>query len=139
MNTIQVHLPSLRERPEDIDELALYFLQMYGKKYNKPNLHIREDAMNQLRKNAWQGNIREFQHTMEKAVILSEKNELGRQDFYFGSEDLGIMEEAETLEDMEKKMIVSVLKKNDRNLTAAASQLGITRQTLYNKMKKYDL
>jgi len=112
---------------------------MYGKKYNKPDLQIREDAMIQLRKNSWQGNIREFQHTMEKAVILSEKKELGRQDFYFGTEDLGIMDEAETLEDMEKKMIVSVLKKNDRNLTAAASQLGITRQTLYNKMKKYDL
>jgi transcriptional regulator of acetoin/glycerol metabolism len=76
---------------------------------------------------------------MEKAVILSEKNELGRHDFYFGNEDLETMEEAETLEDMEKKMSVSVLKKNDRNLTAASAQLGITRQTLYNKMKKYDL
>ncbi len=139
MNTIQIHLPPLRERTEDIDELAAYFLNMYSKKYNKPDLQIREDAMIQLRKNSWQGNIREFQHTMEKAVILSEKNEMGRQDFYFGTEDLGIMDEAETLEHMEKKMIVSVLKKNDRNLTAAASQLGITRQTLYNKMKKYDL
>jgi DNA-binding NtrC family response regulator len=139
MNTIQIHLPPLRERPEDIDDLAQYFLNMYGRKYNKPDLRIREDALNLLRKNPWQGNIREFQHTMEKAVILSEKNELGRQDFYFGTEDLGISEEAETLEDMEKKMIVNVLKKNDRNLTAAATQLGITRQTLYNKMKKYDL
>ncbi len=139
MNTIQIHLPPLRERPEDIDELAPYFINMYSKKYSKPDLHIREDAMNLLRKNSWQGNIREFQHTMEKAVILSEKNELGRHDFYFGTEDLGEIEEAETLEDMEKKMIVSVLKKNDRNLTAAAAQLGITRQTLYNKMKKYDL
>jgi len=139
MNTIQIHLPPLRERPEDIGDLALYFLNMYGKKYNKPGLHIREDTMNLLRKNAWQGNIREFQHTMEKAVILSEKSELGKHDFYFGTEELGEMQEAETLEDMEKKMIISVLKKNDRNLTAASAQLGITRQTLYNKMKKYDL
>ena len=106
MNTIQIHLPPLRERTEDIEELASYFLNMYGKKYNKPGLHIREDALTKLKKNPWPGNIRELQHTIEKAVILSERDELGARDFSSGTENLGIIHEPETLEDMEKKMII---------------------------------
>jgi DNA-binding NtrC family response regulator len=132
-------LPPLRERSEDIEELALYFMNVYCKKYNKSGLHIREDAMSRLKKNPWHGNIRELQHTMEKAVILAEKKELGIHDLFLGTEDIGMNNDLETLEDMEKKMIISALKKNNGNQTAASDQLGITRQTLYNKMKKYDL
>jgi DNA-binding NtrC family response regulator len=139
MNTIQIHLPPLRERTEDIGELATYFVNMYRKKYNKPGLHFREDALAMLQKNPWPGNIRELQHTIEKAVILSERDELGARDFAFGTENMGMIHETETLEEMEKKMIMKAIKKYDRNLTVSAEHLGITRQTLYNKMKKYGL
>jgi DNA-binding NtrC family response regulator len=139
MNTIEIHLPPLRERTEDIRELAEHFMNIYNKKYGKTGLTIGEDALALLKKNPWHGNIRELQHTIEKAVILSEKDLLGARDFYFGHEDPGMMTSLDTLEDMEKKMILSALKKNGGNQSAAAGQLGITRQTLYNKMKKYDL
>lgn len=139
MNTIQIHLPPLRERTEDIGELAIYFVNMYRKKYNKPGLQFREDALAMLQKNPWPGNIRELQHTIEKAVILSERDELCARDFAFGTEDMGMIHETETLEEMEKKMIMKAIKKYDRNLTVSAEHLGITRQTLYNKMKKYGL
>jgi DNA-binding NtrC family response regulator len=139
LNTIRIHIPPLRERQEDIRELADWYLAVYAKKYEKEGLKIREDAYRLLEKNPWQGNIRELQHTIEKAIILSEKPELGPRDFFVGSDHALLHNEPETLEEMEKKMILGVLKKYDQNFTAAASQLGITRQTLYNKMKKYDL
>jgi DNA-binding NtrC family response regulator len=139
MNTIQIQMPPLRERTEDIDDLAIYFLSLYAKKYNKNGLRIREEAMIKLRENPWPGNIRELQHAIEKAVILSDRDELGPRDFFFGSEETGSVNSAETLEDMEKKMIISALKKNAQNQSITAAQLGITRQTLYNKIKKYGL
>jgi len=139
MNTIEIHLPPLRERPGDIEELAMHFVQVYSKKYNRTQLRITDDALEVLRKNPWRGNIRELQHTIEKAVILTETDELGVRDFFFGNEDYDMLNNLDTLEDMEKKMIILSLKKNNRNQSAAAEQLGITRQTLYNKMKKYDL
>jgi DNA-binding NtrC family response regulator len=139
MNTIEIHLPPLRERVEDIRELAYHFTGIYSKKYGKTGLQISEDAMELLKRNPWHGNIRELQHTIEKAVILSEREQLGVRDFFLGREDPERMDGSETLEDMEKKMILGVLKKNGGNQSAAAIQLGITRQTLYNKMKKYDL
>jgi len=139
MNTIEIHLPPLRERPGDIEELAMHFVQVYSKKYNRTQLRITDDALEVLRKNPWRGNIRELQHTIEKAVILTETDELGVRDFFFGNEDYDMLNNLDTIEDMEKKMIILSLKKNNRNQSAAAEQLGITRQTLYNKMKKYDL
>jgi DNA-binding NtrC family response regulator len=138
MNTIEIHLPPLRERPEDIPELVSWFMDVYNKKYSK-TLQLNEDVLNLLGKNPWHGNIRELQHTVEKAVILSEGNELGVRDFFPGRKEPDMTDEVETLEDMEKKMILSALRKNRMNQSSAAIQLGITRQTLYNKMKKYDL
>jgi DNA-binding NtrC family response regulator len=139
MNTIRIHLPPLRERTEDIEELVLHFLGVYSKKYNKPGLIIREEAVARLRTNPWPGNIRELQHAVEKAVILTDSHELGTRDFFLGTEESGLTPQPETLEDMEKKMIMSALKKNAQNQSAAAEQLGITRQTLYNKIKKYGI
>jgi DNA-binding NtrC family response regulator len=137
MNTIQIHLPPLRERPEDIEDLALHYLKIYGKKYDKPDLELAEDAIEKLRKNPWYGNIRELQHTMEKAVILSEGDKLRASNFILIDSDVAPLNQTETLEDMEKKMIISTLKKNNFNQGLTAEQLGITRQTLYNKIKKY--
>jgi DNA-binding NtrC family response regulator len=139
MNTIQIHLPPLRERIEDIDELADHFIQLYGKKYGRNNIHLTGEALARLKKNSWPGNVRELQHAIEKAVILSDYDALGARDFFFGTEDTGMINQPETLEEMEKKMIIRALKMNNQNQRLTADQLGITRQTLYNKIKKYGL
>jgi DNA-binding NtrC family response regulator len=139
MNTIQIHLPPLRERVEDIMDLVTYFLDLYGRKYNKPGLHVQDETLDKLRKYSWPGNIRELQHAIEKAVILTDQDKLSPRDFFFGTEETGMLNASETLEEMEKKMIISALKKNAQNQSITAEQLGITRQTLYNKIKKYGL
>jgi DNA-binding NtrC family response regulator len=139
MNTIQIHLPPLRERIEDIEDLALHYLKIYGKKYNKNYLDIQKDALEKLKKNQWFGNIRELQHTIEKAVILAESNKIKSSDFIFLENDVTVVNQTETLEEMERKMIISTLKKNNFNQMITAEQLGITRQTLYNKIKRYGI
>jgi DNA-binding NtrC family response regulator len=139
MNTIQIHLPPLRERPEDIEALADHFLQLYSRKYNKPVLELREDALAKLKRNAWPGNIRELQHTIEKAVILADSSNLKAADFVFFENESELVTPAETLDEMEKKMIIRTLKRNNNNQTLTADQLGVTRQTLYNKLKKYGI
>jgi DNA-binding NtrC family response regulator len=137
INTIQIELPPLRDRGNDIFILAEFFLKKYAYKYNKPNLRINQQAHEKLLRYAWPGNIRELQHTIEKAVILSESNVINPDDLYlrhtgsFNSND-----SFTTLEAMEKLMIQQALEKNKGNFTAAAEQLGITRQTLYNRFKK---
>jgi transcriptional regulator with PAS, ATPase and Fis domain len=138
MNTIQIHLPPLRERPEDIEELALHYINIYGRKYNKSELQLGEDALLKLMRNPWYGNVRELQHTIEKAVILSEGSNLSASDFMFFDNEV-TMTQPETLEEMEKVMILNTLKKNGYSQNKTAEQLGITRQTLYNKIKKYGI
>lgn len=137
INTIQIEVPPLRERGNDILVLADFFLKKYTSKYNKPNLKINQQAQDKLLKYAWPGNIRELQHTIEKAVILSDSNVLKSEDFFMrpitsGKNNISEM----TLEEMEKRMIDLAIEKNAGNLSAAADQLGVTRQTLYNKIKK---
>jgi DNA-binding NtrC family response regulator len=139
MNTIQIHLPPLRERTEDIPDLADHFVRVYSNKYNKKGLVLKDETVERLRNNPWPGNIRQFQHAVEKAVILAEHEVLSPMDFFPGNEYSEPVNHSETLEQMEKRMILSVLSQNSGNQTATADQLGITRQTLYNKIKKYGL
>ncbi|MCE5347175.1 MAG: sigma-54 dependent transcriptional regulator [Bacteroidales bacterium] len=139
INTIQIEVPPLRERSEDILVLSDFFLKKYSSKYNKVNLKINIPAQDKLMKYSWPGNIRELQHTIEKAVILSENTILKPEDFFMRQITNGkLSETAQTLNEMEKMMIRQALEKNNGNLSAAAEQLGITRQTLYNKLKKSD-
>lgn len=136
INTIQIELPPLRERGNDITILAEFFLKKFSYKYNKPNLKINQQAHEKLLKYSWPGNIRELQHTIEKAVILSETSVLKPDDFYLKPPaSINISSSVTTIEDMERQMIKQAIEKNNGNLTAAAGQLGITRQTLYNKLK----
>jgi DNA-binding NtrC family response regulator len=139
MNTILIHLPPLRERLEDIEDLANHFIKIYGRKYNKNSLELQKEGLEKLKRNQWFGNIRELQHTIEKAVILSDGNKLRAADFVFFENDIIVRDETETLEEMERKMIISTLKKNSFNQVMTAEQLGITRQTLYNKIRKYGI
>jgi DNA-binding NtrC family response regulator len=139
INTIQIELPPLRDRGNDIFILAEFFLKKYAYKYNKPNLKINQQALEKLLKYSWPGNIRELQHTVEKAVILSETSVLKSEDLYL--KHAGSVKSTDSfikLEEMEKQMIQQALEKNNGNFTAAAEQLGITRQTLYNRLKKSD-
>ncbi len=140
INTIQIEIPPLHERPEDVAAIAEYFMKLYCGKYRKNCISISDSAMSKLTGYRWPGNVRELQHTIEKAVILSDNSELTADDFFFNSvvQDSGDIFEG-TIEDMEKTMINRVLQKSNMNLSATAGQLGITRQTLYNKMKKYNL
>ena len=137
INTIQIELPPLRDRGSDIIILAEFFLKNYAYKYNKPNLKINRQAHEKLLKYSWPGNIRELQHTIEKAVILSESTIVKPEDLFLrNTGSVNGSNSFTTLEEMEKQMIQLALEKNNGNFTAAAEQLGITRQTLYNRIKK---
>lgn len=140
INTIQIEIPPLRERGNDILVLADFFLKKYAYKYDKPNLKLNNQAQEKLLKYQWPGNIRELEHSIEKAVILSENNILKADDFFL-KPVTGSKSESDTLklEEMEQRLILLALEKNPGNVTAAAEQLGITRQTLYNKMKKFGI
>jgi DNA-binding NtrC family response regulator len=137
INTIHIVMPPLRERGNDIITLADFFLNKYSYKYNKLNLKINQRGYEKLMKYSWPGNIRELQHTIEKAVILSDTTILKPEDLYLkDSSSIKSSETMITLEEMEKHMIQQALEQNDGNFTAAANQLGVTRQTLYNRLKK---
>jgi DNA-binding NtrC family response regulator len=140
INTIQIHMPALRERPEDIPPLVKYFLDFYARKYNKSPVKPDGSLMQLLQKLPWQGNIRELRHAMEKIVILSE-NGIPDPESYPGTSGLTMSDHTEsmTLEEMEEKMIRSALLKNKNNMTATAESLGISRPTLYSKMRKYGI
>lgn len=141
INTITIEVPPLRERGDDILLLADFYLNKYALKYDKPGLKINQKGREALMNYNWPGNVRELQHSLEKAVILSEGRVLEENSFSFGPR-LGQQNSGyqfKTLEEMEKEMITACLEKEHGNLTAVSKKLGITRQTLYNKFKKYGI
>jgi DNA-binding NtrC family response regulator len=140
INTIQIEVPPLRERKEDIPGLAIYFLRRFSSKYNRGEMSFHPQTLLKLQAYSWPGNVRELEHSIEKAVILSDGNELQSTDFNL-SNTLNKTEvlEAITLEEMEKILIEKALRKYDGNMSAIALELGISRPTLYNKMKKFEL
>lgn len=140
INTIHLEIPALRERQEDIIPLAERFIIRFCKQYGKPALRLDNAAREKLMQHPWSGNIRELEHAIEKAVIICDDAFLSAGLFQLQRRnEASEMPAASTLEDMEKQMIRRTLDKCGGNLSAVASQLGITRQTLYNKMKKYGL
>lgn len=140
INTIQIEVPPLRDRKDDITELVGFFLKKFKIKYNKEQLNISAEAIKKLEAYHWPGNVRELQHTIEKAVILSDGIQLDEKDFYLNkSESTNFTLDVMTIEDMEKILIERTLKKHDYNISAVAQELGVTRPTLYSKLKKYNL
>lgn len=140
INTIHVEIPPLRERPEDIVPLTEIFLSKYTKIYGKTAMCLSLDAKEKLKAQPWFGNIRELEHTIEKAVIIAERSVLDGNDFDFPRvKKKPVTKEATTLEEMEYNMIKNAMDKYSGNLSLVASQLGISRQTLYNKIKRYEL
>jgi DNA-binding NtrC family response regulator len=136
INTIQIQIPPLRERGNDILALADFFLKKYCLKYKKQQIRINQKASDKLLSYSWPGNVRELQHTIEKAVILCESPVLKSEDLFLKAPSHATQGHSFiTLEEMESEMIRQAIEKNNGSFTAAAAQLGITRQTLYNKMK----
>ena len=138
INTIHVEIPPLRERPEDIVPLTEIFLSKYANIYGKAAMRLSPDAKETLKAQPWFGNIRELEHTIEKAVIIAEGSVLDDFDFPRPKKEPAT-KEATTLEEMEYNMIKNAMDKYSGNLSLVASQLGISRQTLYNKIKRYEL
>jgi DNA-binding NtrC family response regulator len=139
INTIMIEVPPLRDRVDDIPILANYFLRVHAERYAKSDLKISTHALEKLANHNWPGNVRELQHSMEKAVIMSDSPVLKPSDFVFSQSSRNVIHNEMTLDEMEKRMITDSLKKYNSNMSIIAVKLGITRQTLYNKMKKYDL
>jgi len=141
INTIQIELPPLREIRDDILLLTEFFLKQFAQKYEKPFLKIDRRAMDKLKRYSWPGNVRELKHTVEKAVILCESDVLKPEDFLtdYRHLDEDYPRKAMKLEELEKQAIINALRNNYGILTDAAKELGIARQTIYNKMQKYGL
>lgn len=140
IKTIHLEVPPLRERREDIPQLADFFLRRLARKYGKSDLKLGEKTLCKLESYAWPGNVRELEHAIEKAVILSDNQELQPNDFYMRTPDeTSFVVESFTLEEMEKILIEKALRKYDNNISAVAAELGISRPTLYSKIRKYEL
>ena len=140
VNTITIHIPPLRDRGDDILLLAEYYLYKYTSKYDKPGLKIDPKAQKKLMKYSWPGNVRELQHSIEKAVILADDKTIGEESFtlHATSTDQHLDFHNKTIEEMEAEMILASIEKEGGNLSAVAKKLGITRPTLYKKLKKID-
>ena len=141
INTIHLELPALRQRKADIVPLANRFLRQYGDIYNKTNLRFSDEAEQKLTSLSWYGNIRELQHAIEKAVILSDGGMISAEDIDGGNQTRREkpLEEVQTLDEMESRMIEKTIKECEGNLSVVAARLGISRQTLYNKIKRYGI
>ncbi len=140
INTIHIEIPSLRQRKEDIVPLSEQFINRFNRQYGKSVTGLSDEACHKLNNYTWYGNIRELEHCIEKAVIISDDSVLTADCFHLPRKVIPSMEnETSTLEEMEKQMIGRAIEQCNCNLSAVAAQLGITRQTLYNKMKKFKL
>lgn len=143
INTVEIFLPPLRERQDDIPQLATHFLKQYSQKYRKNFTGFKPAAMELLQRYNWPGNIRELQHAIERAIIMAEGNELDSRDFFFLSAKPS-SEKAQTaatlnLDDMERSTIQRAIDKNGGNISKAAKELGLTRASLYRRLEKYGL
>lgn len=145
VNTIHLEIPPLRERPEDIIPLARIFLEKYAALYKRAVPTLSPDAEKQLREYPWMGNIRELEHAIEKALIIADGPMLDGKSLNLPTAQnaapvtKAAAPDATTLEEMEYQMIKAAIDKFSGNLSLAANQLGISRQTLYNKMKRFGL
>lgn len=142
INTVEIHLPPLRERTGDIPLLANHYIKIYAKKYKKTIKGISANALKKLNQYQWPGNVRELQHAIERAIIMCDGSILEPDDFILTTQANKSSEvELNTfnLDDVEKMIIMKVLKQYQGNITQAAQELGITRTSLYRRMEKYDL
>lgn len=143
INTVEINLPPLRERIGDITLLVEHFLQVYCKKYKLTNKRLSPNTLRRLEKHNWPGNIRELQHAVERAVIMSESNVLKPHDFFLSNpeddKDDSFMPSNFNLEETERMLVRKVIDKHGGNISKAAKELGLTRASLYRRIEKYGL
>ena len=142
INTVEIPLPSLKDRKEDIPSLVEHFLKIYCKKYKMPLKRINDATLKRLEKHNWPGNIRELQHAIERAVIMSDSKILQPYDFLLTKPDTLAEDDSfdtYNLDEVEHNVIRKVLKKHNGNISRAAQELGLTRASLYRRLEKYDL
>lgn len=140
INTVEIRVPPLCERVEDIPMLAQHYLGYYAKKYHKQVTTVAPEAMDKLKRYAWPGNIRELQHSIERAVIMTDSATLQESDFLL-SRALSSAPSNNTLnlDEVEKSAIAKALQMHNGNISKAADELGLTRASLYRRMEKYGL
>ena len=143
LNTIEIQLPALRERVEDIPLLADHFIRLYATKYHKDIRKASEPLIKRMQKYSWPGNIRELQHGIERAVIMSNQNVLQPEDMFFQSaperSEESVSLDHLNIEDVERILIRKALEKPHGHITNAAQELGLTRSSLYRRLEKYGL
>ena len=142
INTVEIHLPPLKERSGDIPLLGEHYFSMYKKKYGKHDLVLAQGAVEKLERYSWPGNIRELQHTLERSVILCDGSELRSTDLFLKTHQTHISEGAldtYNLEEIEKNIIQKALTKFEGNISKVAKELGLTRASLYRRMEKFGL
>ncbi|MEM1216998.1 MAG: sigma-54 dependent transcriptional regulator, partial [Bacteroidota bacterium] len=143
INTVEIQLPALRDRPDDIPLLVDHFLQQYAKKYQKDGLKLAPAALPLLKAYNWPGNIRELRHAVERAIILADGQQLTADDFILqapkSNKAAGGEPHTVNLEELERWAVQKSLTRNAGNISKAAEELGLTRAALYRRMAKYEL
>jgi DNA-binding NtrC family response regulator len=142
INTIEIHLPPLRDRLEDIEALGNHFLQLFSQKYKRTKNGFSAALLKEMQRYPWPGNVRELQHAVERAVIMSKSDTLQVEDFFFqgvGKPNAVAENSVSNLNEIEKQLIVKALSKHFGNITEAAFELGLTRASLYRRIEKYNL
>ena len=140
INTVEIIIPPLYERGEDITMLANHFLNYYSKKYRKDVLSISPEALTKLKKYAWPGNVRELQHAIERAVIMADSPTLQASDFLFSRKgDDTVNLDTLNLDEVEKAAVAKAIQLHNGNISKAAEELGLTRASLYRRMEKYGI
>ena len=142
INTVEIHLPPLRERKEDISLLADHFIRIYSQRYDKNITGISTAALSRMEKYPWPGNIRELQHAIERAIIMTDSEILQPSDFnlvHVNEMGSGLQLDTYNLEEVEKLIIRKAITKHSGNISRAAKELGLTRTSLYRRIEKYGL
>jgi DNA-binding NtrC family response regulator len=140
INTVEINIPPLSDRIDDIPMLANHFLNYYSKKYRKEVLSITPEAMNKLKKYAWPGNVRELQHSIERALIMADSATLQESDFLFSRKgNSEPVSDSLNLDEVEKSAVVKAIQLHNGNISKAADELGLTRASLYRRMEKYGI
>ncbi len=145
INTVELHLPPLRERTGDLGILAKHFLQKYAKKYHRVAPKLSDSALRFLEKYPFPGNVRELEHALERAMIMSDSDTLQEDDFHFltiqkvPAITIQLENNSLNLDDIEKDMIQKAVEKHNGNISKAAKELGLTRASLYRRLEKYGL
>ncbi|GAA0890484.1 sigma-54 dependent transcriptional regulator [Fulvivirga kasyanovii] len=143
INTVEIKLPPLRDRIEDIPLLVDHFVEIYSKKYRKEIRSVNEDTIYKLQKYDWPGNIRELQHALERAIIMSDNTELEPEDFFFLTHNKSSSQDLKTdnlnLDEVERSVIERAINIHNGNISKAAKELGLTRASLYRRLEKHGL